>query len=366
MENQSSNNSLRAKLPALLSGSEYKTDDSDIYRVMNLLGRAITIVVHAKKDGVSDDRKKAWLTSFEKEYKRAQLYHKKTINFDARHSSHITPIPDDTDCASPIYKMIFDWLRKSLLDSPNWERLYQLIKIQTTWLRDDRSADWWNKVKSICRKVETAVDPLDPIAEIWTITEEYHAENEMIEKANRTPPSGDEPHGKSGQRTVCRPRGTKQASRGASKLKAKPARDQVFICYSRKDKRWLADLQTHLKPYGSVTVWSDEQIAPGAEWFVEIKKALGRTKVGILLVTPDFLASDFIHKHELTPLLKEAEKGNVRIIWIPVRACSYKETPLERDQAARDPAEPLAKMKKADRDEAWVGICEKIKKAVGR
>jgi len=76
------------------------------------------------------------------------------------------------------------------------------------------------------------------------------------------------------------------------------------------------------------------------------------------------LASDFIHQHELTPLLKEAEKGGVWIIWIPVRACSYRETPLKDYQAAIDPDKPLANMK-ADRDRAWVRICQKIKEAVG-
>lgn len=185
-------------------------------------------------------------------------------------------------------------------------------------------------------------------------------------KVGQVETEGDgKPPEKAGQGTVGRPRGTKQASRGASKLKAKPARDQVFICYSRKDQKWLEELQTHLKPYGSVTVWSDKQIAPGAEWFAEIKKALACTKVGVLLVTPNFLASDFIHEHELTPLLKEAEKGNVCIIWIPVRACSYKETPLKDDQAAIDPKKPLANMK-AERDKAWVQICKEIEKAVGR
>ena len=163
--------------------------------------------------------------------------------------------------------------------------------------------------------------------------------------------------------------GVRDATQAISKTtegKVETLRDQVFICYSRKDKRWLDDLQTHLKPYvrsGSVTAWCDERVAPGAEWFEEIKRALASTKVAVLLVTKDFFASEFIHEHELTPLLKEAEKGDVRIIWIPIRACAYKETPLKDYQAAIDPEKPLANMR-ADRDKAWVKICEEIKKAV--
>jgi internalin A len=92
-----------------------------------------------------------------------------------------------------------------------------------------------------------------------------------------------------------------------------------------------------------------------------IRAALAKTKVAVLLVTPDFLASDFIHENELTPLLKEAESGGVKILWIPVRASAYKESPLRYYQAAvNDLEKPLAEMK-SDRDKAWVHICELIK-----
>jgi len=163
--------------------------------------------------------------------------------------------------------------------------------------------------------------------------------------------------------------GKEQTTSETANVKIQPARDQVFISYSHEDKQWLNDLQTHLAPFvrnRTVTAWSDEQIAPGSKWLPAIKAALAATKVAVLLVTKDFLASEFIHEHELTPLLKDAEKGNVRIIWIPVGACSYKQTPLKDYEAVIDPEKPLANMRKADRDKAWVIICEKIKEAVGR
>lgn len=143
--------------------------------------------------------------------------------------------------------------------------------------------------------------------------------------------------------------------------------EQVFISYSHEDKNWLKRLQTHLKPYlreGSITSWSDEQIVPGSKWFGEIKSALAQTKVAVLLVTPDFLASDFIHEHELAPLLKEAEQGGVKVLWVPVRDSAYKQTALKNYQAALSPDTPLAAMTKAKRDQAWVRICERIEKAV--
>jgi len=144
-------------------------------------------------------------------------------------------------------------------------------------------------------------------------------------------------------------------------------RDQVFISYSHEDEQLVKELLKHLKPFSrsrAITAWSDDQIAAGSQWFDEIKTALAKTSVAVLLVSPGFLASDFIHEHELGPLLKEAKAGGVRILWVPLRAAAYKETPLKDYQAVSSPDKPLAGMSKADRDEAWVHICEEIKRAV--
>jgi hypothetical protein len=90
------------------------------------------------------------------------------------------------------------------------------------------------------------------------------------------------------------------------------------------------------------------------------------TKIAVLLVSPDFLASDFIHEHELGPLLKEAEQGGVKILWVPVRASGYEQTQLAHYQAVLDPTKPLAGMTTAKRDQAWVEICKEIREAVDK
>lgn len=143
-------------------------------------------------------------------------------------------------------------------------------------------------------------------------------------------------------------------------------RDQIFISYSHKDQDLVDQLLTHLKPLcrsGAITVWSDHQIRPGSKWQDEITAALARTKVALLCVSKDFLASDFINDHELTPMLVESNRGGVTILWVLLRACLFKESPLSKYQSALSPDKPLAEMK-AERDRAWVAICQAILNAL--
>lgn len=140
-------------------------------------------------------------------------------------------------------------------------------------------------------------------------------------------------------------------------------RQGVFISYSHKDRKWVDELRTHLSPMianQSLSMWDDTQIAAGDTWREEIERTLTSAKVGVLLVTLTFLASDFIRENELPPLLDAAEHGGLRILWVAVRTSNYKETAIERYQCSNDPARPLAELKPSARDRAWVRICAEI------
>ena len=132
----------------------------------------------------------------------------------------------------------------------------------------------------------------------------------------------------------------------------------IFISYSHQDARWLVELKTHLAPLvnnSHVSEWNDTRIKAGQEWDDAIKIALAEADVAVLLVTPAFLASNYISENELPILL-----GKKHLLWIAVTSSSYQLTPLGKLLCANDPSRPLDSLPKSRRAAAWVSICKKI------
>lgn len=115
----------------------------------------------------------------------------------------------------------------------------------------------------------------------------------------------------------------------------------VFLSYCRKDQVWLDKLRTMLSPLvrnHTLSVWYDGDIQPSQEWLQEIHTAMESAKVAVLLVSDNFLASDFITQVELPFFVEAAKRKQVTLLWVLVKNCLYKQTPLFELQAAHDPS----------------------------
>jgi len=148
------------------------------------------------------------------------------------------------------------------------------------------------------------------------------------------------------------------------KLRRRPTTEStIFISYSRKDTRWLNHLTQMLSPAvrnKTVCIWYDAKIKPGQDWRREIDHALESAKIGLLLVTPSFLDSEFISQQELPYLLGAAVTKGVEILWIPVEPCMHEQTELNAIQALTDPAKPLNAHRPPQRQSQLKVICGKI------
>ena len=141
-------------------------------------------------------------------------------------------------------------------------------------------------------------------------------------------------------------------------------RQKVFVSYSHIDKEYLIDLKRHFKPFlKQIDFWDDSKILPGQKWKDEIVKAINETKVAILLVSTDFLGSDFISTDELPPLLKAAEEDGATILIVIVKPCLFEEFPeLNQYQALNPPNNPVIKMEYDEREDLWVNLVRQTKR----
>jgi hypothetical protein len=168
-----------------------------------------------------------------------------------------------------------------------------------------------------------------------------------------------------GKQHTFQSRGDSQTS--ALRADPKHLRTSAFICYSHRDRRFLEELHIHLAPYvrtGIVEYWDDTKILPGSKWREEIEKAIQSTKIAVLLISADFLASDFIVNSELPLLLSAARQEGASILCVILRSCAFKNTELSQFQAVNAPSNPLRKMTPGRREIVWAKVAELVQNAL--
>jgi hypothetical protein len=145
-----------------------------------------------------------------------------------------------------------------------------------------------------------------------------------------------------------------------------PQPTTVFVSYCRRDRRWLERLKVHLTPYdrrGDLDLWDDTKIDAGDLWRAGIADAIERAAASVVLVSADFLASDFVATHELPKLLHKAERAGTRILPVFVEPCELSNHPeLASFQGVNTPQKPLAEMTRVEAERVLVRTAEAIGK----
>ena len=139
----------------------------------------------------------------------------------------------------------------------------------------------------------------------------------------------------------------------------------IFISYAHKDRELREELAKHLSSLRQQSIindWFDGDITGGAEWEKELLNHLKTAQIILLLVSVDFLASNFCYHVEMQRALARHDENIACVIPIILRPTDWKDTPLATLQAL--PINGKAITLWPDRDEAFVDVVEGIKRAI--
>jgi len=139
----------------------------------------------------------------------------------------------------------------------------------------------------------------------------------------------------------------------------------VFVSYSHADEGLRKELGKHLsvlERQGIITTWHDRMIGAGTEWEGVIDSRLNDSRVILLLISADFIQSEYCYDVEMKRALERHQQRSALVIPVIVRAVSLKGTPFSKLQALPKDAKPVATW--ADRDSAFVDITDGLRNAI--
>lgn len=146
-------------------------------------------------------------------------------------------------------------------------------------------------------------------------------------------------------------------------MEAKPARViKIFYCYAHEDRMLRDELEKHLSPLkrlGRITEWHDRAIQAGMEWEREIATYLNSADIILLLVSPDFIHSDYSYGVEMQQALQRHERREAYVIPIILRPVDWDETPISKLQVLPPDRTPITRW--LDRDQAFLEVAKGIR-----
>jgi TIR domain-containing protein len=140
---------------------------------------------------------------------------------------------------------------------------------------------------------------------------------------------------------------------------------EVFISYSHQDKTLREELDTHLanlKRQNIITSWYDGDIKPGEELQPQIIEHLNKAQIILLLVSANFIASDFCYSTEMKQAIARHDANQARVIPILLRPTDWKGAPFAKLKMLPTDAKAITKW--PTHDEGFVDAIQGIRDAI--
>lgn len=141
----------------------------------------------------------------------------------------------------------------------------------------------------------------------------------------------------------------------------------VFFSYSHADEALRDQLETQLamlKHQGVIDTWHDRGIGAGQEFSQSIDDHINRDEIILLLVSPDFIASNYCYNIEMKRALERHEAGDAIVIPVILRPCDWHPAPFGKLLATPRDGKPVTQW--PDRDEAFLQVAKAVREAAGR
>jgi TIR domain len=141
----------------------------------------------------------------------------------------------------------------------------------------------------------------------------------------------------------------------------------VFFSYAHADEALRDRLELHLsmlKRQGTIDVWHDRRIVPGQPFDDAIASELERADLILLLVSPDFLASDYCYDREMVRAMARHAAGEAKVLPVILRPCDWHGAPFGKLLATPQDGKPVTKF--ANLDDAFLEVTQAIKAALAQ
>ena len=139
----------------------------------------------------------------------------------------------------------------------------------------------------------------------------------------------------------------------------------VFIAYARKDHELRDELGKHLSSLrrrGVINDWFDGDIIEGTEWEEQLLERLHNARIILLLISPDFIASNFCYDVEIKKALERHDANEARVIPILLRPVDWLDLPFAKIQAAPQNGKPVTQW--PDKDAAFYDVIKRLKRSI--
>lgn len=143
------------------------------------------------------------------------------------------------------------------------------------------------------------------------------------------------------------------------------AMTSLVFSYSHADEALRNELEKHLSPLkriGKITTWHDRRIVPGQEFEHQIDSFFSKADIFLLLISSDFIASDYCYQIEMTNALERHKRGEAVVIPVILRECAWHQLPFGSIMAATLDGKPITRF--TSHDEGYVQVVDAVSRAI--